>query len=176
VSRFMSLWTLPFRLAIFLISYIVNMGFHWKNMASRNGKKTPPTTEKQTSVSPPEPAQQTGLEEIRNRVDASLTQMVTLLKAIKAPLPTGTGDGTSLPPEKKTGILNTTRSIIADLSHLGINSIEKVATMGIKLRAGEDIDDREYLMEYLIDVSISSLHNLISKAADTLEGCRKAPR
>lgn len=79
--------------------------------------------------------------------------MTTLLSAMRAPLPTETGDGTALPPQKKTGILNDTKTIFADMSKLGFNTMEKVAEMGTKLKLGQDIDDREYLMEYMVTVS-----------------------
>ena len=80
--------------------------------------------------------------------------MASLLKAMKAPLPTGTGDGSALTPEKKTGAYNAIKTVIGDLSKLGINSVEKVAEMGFLLKTGEDVDDRKYLMEYLIQVGV----------------------
>ena len=131
------------------------MGFNWKTLANRSGKKTPPVVEKQDkqpSKSPPEPAQPSEFDEIRARVDASLSQMSSLLRAIKAPLPLETGDGSALAEVQKTGVRHIIATIIADMSKLGIDSELKVAKMGLKLRLGEDIDDREYLMEYLVRV------------------------
>ena len=158
-------------------------------LSSRNGKRTPPTVEKQTPVAsaapkasvatkppvaPPEPMPPSEFEEIRNRIDASLAQMAGLLKAIKAPLPTGTGDGSALTPEKKTGLTNAVKTIITDFSKLGITSIEKVSKMGLMLKAGEDVDDKEYLMEYLVQVSREIGRGW--PVTDAFIGRSKAPR
>lgn len=105
------------------------------------------------SPPPPEPAQLSKLDEYRENLNHSLSQMTTLLSAMRAPLPTETGNGTALPPESKRGFLNDTKSLLADMSKLGFNTMEKVAEMGIKMKTGQDIDDREYLMEYMVKVS-----------------------
>lgn len=144
-------------------SYLHSMGL-FRSWSSRNLKKPPPPQANgihvpngaPTPAHPPEPKQPTEFEEIRNRIDEALTQMGALLKAMKAPLPTGTGNGAPLPQEKNRTITSTIRSVLSDLSKLGIDNIEKVAKMGLTLKAGEDVDDREYLMEYLIQVGSTS--------------------
>lgn len=134
--------------------YLRKVGINW-NMHIKGQNENPkyPRLDNPKPAHPPEPKPLTELEEIRARIESSLDQMSSLLKAMKAPLPTGTGNGTALTPEKKTGISYTIRTILRDLSKLGINSIEKVAEMGIKTKTGDPIDDRTYLMESVIQVS-----------------------
>lgn len=79
--------------------------------------------------------------------------MSTLLKAIKAPLPEDTADGSPVVAEQKTGVFNAVKNIVADLSKLGIDSASKVAEMSLKIQNGEYIDDKDYLMEYIIQVN-----------------------
>lgn len=112
-----------------------------------------PSIDTPVNSSPPEPARLSKLDEYRENIGHSLNQMTTLLSAIRAPLPTETGNGTALPVEKKRGVLVDTKSLLADMSKLGFNTIGKVAEMGTKLKTGQDVDDREYLMEYMVKVS-----------------------
>jgi cytochrome P450 len=127
------------------------MGINWKPWRSNN-QKMPPRTNGRIHAHPPEPRRLTELEEFRGRIDSSLAQMGNLLKAMKAPLPK-TGNGAPIVPEKKTGITNAVKTVLRDLSSMGINTMEKVAKMGLMLKAGEDIDDKEYLMEYMIQAA-----------------------
>lgn len=108
-------------------------------------------------ANPPEPVKPSEFEQVRMRFEASLASLGALLKAMKAPLPTGTGNGAPLPPEQKTSILKTVKSLLSDMSILGIDTIEKVGKMSLTLKLGEYVDDREYLMEYLIRVSLGIL-------------------
>jgi hypothetical protein len=98
------------------------------------------------------PLAPSALDGMTDKVRESLGAMSTLLSAMKAPLPTGTGDGTALPVEKKETIASTLATVIKDVSHLGFDSVEKVAKMTIQTKSGAYIDDKEYLMEHLIDV------------------------
>ncbi|GAB7349036.1 hypothetical protein MBLNU459_g8005t1 [Dothideomycetes sp. NU459] len=166
----------------------------WRSLTDRNGKKSPrsetPNTQSlntrspklqtpkstdsmptngDTTVarSPPEPAQLSKLDEVRENIGQSLGKMTTLLSAMRAPLPTQTGDGTALPAEQKTGILNDTKSILGDMSKLGFNTLEKVAEMGTRLKLGQDIDDREYLMEYMVQAAAKSGDSVLGKKLTT---------
>jgi hypothetical protein len=95
------------------------------------------------------------LDGMADKVRESLGAMGTLLSAMKAPLPTGTGDGSALPVEKDDSVASTLATIVKDVSHLGFDSVEKVAKMTIKTKSGEYVDDKEYLMEHLINVCFS---------------------
>lgn len=92
------------------------------------------------------------LDGMADRVRESLGAMSTLLSAMKSPLPSGTGDGTALPTEHEDTVASTLATIVKDVSHLGFDTTEKVAKMTIKTKSGECVDDREYLMEHLINV------------------------
>lgn len=156
--------------------------FDWKTLSMRSGKKTPPAVDKQMPATPPkvtsttatktpsgparappEPEQPSDFEEVRSRIRESVSDMATLLKAMKAPLPTGTGDGTALTAENKATIASKTKTIVSDLSHLGINTIEKVGKMTLATKNGETVDDKEYLMEYLVQAAAELPDDFISK-------------
>jgi hypothetical protein len=98
------------------------------------------------------PMAPSALDAMTDKIHESLGAMSTLLSAMKAPLPTGTGDGSILPVEKKETIASTLTTIIKDVSHLGFDSVEKVAKMTIQTKSGAYVDDKEYLMEHLINV------------------------
>lgn len=126
--------------------------------------KTNVTNKKQPTVNQVEmnhfgetsnPMAPSALDGMADKIRESLGAMGTLLSAMKAPLPTGTGDGSALPVEKDETMTSTLKTIVNDVSHLGFNTVEKVAKMTIKTKNGEYIDDKEYLMEYLISVCLS---------------------
>jgi hypothetical protein len=93
------------------------------------------------------------LDNMTDRVRESFGAMGTLLSAQRAPLPTGTGDGTALPVEQDDSVASTLATIVKDVSHLGFDTVEKVAKMTLKTKSGSYINDKEYLMEHLINVS-----------------------
>lgn len=95
------------------------------------------------------------LDGMADKIRESLGAMGTLLSAMKAPLPTGTGDGSALPVEKDETMASTLATVVKDVSHLGFDTVEKVAKMTIKTKNGEYVDDKEYLMEYLISVRLT---------------------
>ncbi|KAL1305155.1 hypothetical protein AAFC00_002079 [Neodothiora populina] len=118
---------------------------------------------KPTPADPPEPRKLSGFEETQSRIDSAIAQMSKLLKAMKAPVSTGTGNGAPLEEAPKTGITNAIKAVLNDLSRLGFNNMEKVAKMGLTLKAGEDVDDREYLMEYLIQAAAKLPSDLVGE-------------
>ncbi|THX34781.1 hypothetical protein D6D12_00721 [Aureobasidium pullulans] len=103
------------------------------------------------------------LDGMADKVRESLGAMGTLLSAMKAPLPTGTGDGSALPVEKDDSVASTLATIVKDVSHLGFNSVEKVAKMTIKTKSGEYVDDKEYLMEHLINAAASLPNDMVGQ-------------
>lgn len=111
----------------------------------------------------PEPPQLSKLDEIRQNIGSSLHQMSSLLNAVRAPLPTKTGDGSALPTEKKTGVTADVKTIVADTAKLGFNTLEKVAKMGVEMKRGHNIDDREYLMEYMVKAASQLPDDVVSK-------------
>ena len=128
-----------------------------------NSPKTNTTNKKQPMVNHVEmnhfgetsvPQGPSALDGMADKVRESLGAMSTLLSAMKAPLPTGTGDGSALPVEKDETIASTLSTIIKDVSHLGFDSAEKVAKMTIMTKSGAYVDDKEYLMEHLISVCL----------------------
>lgn len=100
------------------------------------------------------PLPPSALDGMADKIRESLGAMGTLLSAMRAPLPTGTGDGSALPVEKNETMASTVATVFKDLAGLGFNTTEKVAEMTIKTKNGEDLDDKEYLMEYLISVCL----------------------
>ncbi|KAI5272604.1 hypothetical protein E4T47_04176 [Aureobasidium subglaciale] len=93
------------------------------------------------------------LDGMADKVRESLGAMGHLLSAMKAPLPTGTGDGSALSVEKDDSLVSTLGTIVKDVSHLGFDTVEKVAKMTLKTKNGDLIDDKEYLMEHLINAA-----------------------
>jgi hypothetical protein len=100
------------------------------------------------------PLPPSALDGMADNIRESLGAMGTLLSAMRAPLPTGTGDGSALPVEKNETMASTVATVFKDLAGLGFNTTEKVAEMTIKTKNGEDLDDKKYLMEYLITVCL----------------------
>lgn len=111
------------------------------------------------------PQAPSALDGMADKVRESLGAMSTLLSAMKAPLPTGTGDGSALPKERDETIASTLSTVIKDVSHLGFDSVEKVAKMTIMTKSGAYVDDKEYLMEHLISVCL--LHHRLEFLLNT---------
>jgi linoleate 8R-lipoxygenase/9,12-octadecadienoate 8-hydroperoxide 8R-isomerase len=80
--------------------------------------------------------------------------MASLISASRRPLPDQTGDGTYLDDKPiSPGILEKVNGALSDLSHLGIKDVQtllKVAKLG---KDGEPWQDKEYLMEHLIQTA-----------------------
>lgn len=169
-----SILLLPARLLLYILSTLI-MGISQSKKLKFNGERTPvkvtSQTHSQNPVSPPEPQKPSEFEQERARIEAKLSQLNGLLKAMKAPLPTGTGDGSPSPEEQKS-LEATFKEILIDVKHLGFDSIEKIGEMGLTLGAGEDVDDRKYLMEYLVKVGTNS--DKIHIVADSPSVCGKA--
>lgn len=96
--------------------------------------------------------EQNEIETLRERASNALHQMKSLLDAIKAPLPTETGDGSNLPPPQENGFLHNVESILKDIKKLGLASMKDLAEVQHAAITQEPLNDRDYLMEGLIRV------------------------
>jgi linoleate 8R-lipoxygenase/9,12-octadecadienoate 8-hydroperoxide 8R-isomerase len=100
-----------------------------------------------------EPVKPSEIEQIRTKLDVGFTQLARLISDVRKPLPTQTGDGTYLhyqpdPPD----LIQKIEAGLKDLSHLGITDIATLIEVQNKEKTGELWDDRQYLMEKLIQV------------------------
>jgi cytochrome P450 len=95
------------------------------------------------------------LDQIRERVGQSVGQMFTLLEAIRAPLPTETGDGSSLPAQEDDVPVKELGGILDDLHKLGIDKIEDLGQVIAKAKFDQPLNDKKYYMEHLIQAAAS---------------------
>lgn len=75
-----------------------------------------------------------------------------LLHAARRPLPTQSGDGSYLKGEPKH------TSTIQDLRAIGLKGVRTLLAVKKQKKRGGLVDDREYLMEQIIQVSLSNSH------------------
>lgn len=75
-----------------------------------------------------------------------LAQVEQVLKASLRPLPTETGDGTYVQDNKATGLAK-------DLSHVDLKDVKTLVEVAKSTITGDPINDREYIMERVIQVS-----------------------
>ncbi|KAJ5142315.1 Psi-producing oxygenase A [Penicillium atrosanguineum] len=81
-----------------------------------------------------------------NGSKSPLAQAEQMVEASLRPLPTETGDGTYIKEDKTTGI-------IKDIPHLPIKDLEGLAVMAKSAITGDAVNDREYIMEQVIQVA-----------------------
>ncbi|QIW96819.1 hypothetical protein AMS68_002337 [Peltaster fructicola] len=101
----------------------------------------------------PEPAPESKIDELHGRFATALVSLKKALKAIKAPVPTQTGDGTALPEAPATGIHKKAAELgdaTRDCARLGIKTTAQLVDAASKMSKHELVDDREYLMEVMI--------------------------
>jgi hypothetical protein len=79
-----------------------------------------------------------------------IVQVEKVLAASLRPLPTETGDGTYIKG-------NTTTGIAKDIGHVDIKDLETLAVVAKKGITGDAVNDREYIMERVIQVSFPRL-------------------
>lgn len=103
------------------------------------------------------------LDEMRQRVGDSVAQLWSLLNAIRAPLPTQTGDGTDLPRSQRTSALYDLRTVLRDISTLGFDRVEDLAEVVRHASLEQPIDDKTYLMERLIQAAACLPDDVVSK-------------
>lgn len=112
-----------------------------KSIADMNGHATP------------EPEKPSTLQQLLNGVSESASNMRTLLHAIKAPLPTQTGDGSQLPQAQKESLMRDVDNLFKDIKNQDIKDIEGLLKVFKRTAMKEPLNDREYLMESLIAVA-----------------------
>ncbi|EMC94912.1 hypothetical protein BAUCODRAFT_518221 [Baudoinia panamericana UAMH 10762] len=103
--------------------------------------------------STPEPKPLSKLDEWTQSFGQSVTQAKTLLKAIRDPLPTQTGDGSELPPVQKESSVKILGEVLRDLAHLGPDKVANLVTVAKAGLTHELINDRDYRMERLIQAA-----------------------
>jgi hypothetical protein len=116
-------------------------------------KESPPAAASSATAAPPEPERLSTLDQTRKNVFQSMEQLRTLLKAIKAPLPTQTGDGSALPQPKKDTFSKDVREILLDIPRQDIKDIEGLIKAFKVTAMRENMDDKEYLMESMIAIA-----------------------
>lgn len=103
---------------------------------------------------PPEPEEPSALQETRQSVFKSLQQLRTLLKAIREPLPTQTGDGTYLPRDAhKEHLWQDVENLFRDIKRQDAKDLEGLLTIIKDAALNEPLDDKEYLMESMVAVA-----------------------
>lgn len=81
-----------------------------------------------------------------NGAGSPLAQIEQVIKASLRPMPTETGDGTYVKG-------NTTTGLAQDLSHVDLKDVKTLAEVAKSAITGDPINDREYIMERVIQVS-----------------------
>lgn len=80
-----------------------------------------------------------------NGIGKAISQLEQTVSASLRPLPTETGDGTYVPKSTDTGI-------VQDLSHVDLGDVKTIVELTKNAATGEPVDDKQYIMERLIQV------------------------
>ncbi|QDS73559.1 hypothetical protein FKW77_001022 [Venturia effusa] len=100
------------------------------------------------------PVAPSDLQRLRHGLGKDFQQMAGLISAARRPLPDQSGDGTYLDDKPiSPDVMDRVNGALGDLSHLGIKDVEtllKVVKLG---KSGEPWQDKEYLMEHLIQTA-----------------------
>lgn len=86
-----------------------------------------------------------------------------MIDAIRAPVPTQTGDGTELPKPPNESNLQDMKVILRDINSLGFNKIEDLSEVFAKAKRNQPLDDRKYYMEKLIQAASCLPDDLVSQ-------------
>lgn len=104
------------------------------------------------------------LAELKQTIGASVQNLRNLLKAIKDPLPTDTGDGTALPEQQHyDSVGEKFATVIKDATTAGFGDLSKLVAAAGGLHKGKPIDDKKYLMEYIIQVAAKIPDDFVSQ-------------
>lgn len=87
-----------------------------------------------------------GDESMTKGVEKSITQIEQVISASLRPLPTETGDGSYIKDPKTTGLAK-------DITHIDLDDVKTLVEVVKTGATGEPVDDREYIMERVIQVS-----------------------
>jgi linoleate 8R-lipoxygenase / 9,12-octadecadienoate 8-hydroperoxide 8R-isomerase len=101
-----------------------------------------------------EPVGKNEIEKIRSKLETGFKKLAAFISAVRAPLPTETGDGTYLHYENDDPtIWDTIKADLKDLGHLGITDIKTLIEIQEKAKTHSETDDRTYIMEKLIQAA-----------------------
>jgi hypothetical protein len=100
-----------------------------------------------------EPTTPSEIDKFRAKVEHGITQLTQLVNAIRAPVPNQTGDGSKLvlKPDSPE-LIERINDALSDLRHLDITDIETLIKVVNKQKTGKPWNDKDYLMERLIQV------------------------
>ncbi|OQO08271.1 hypothetical protein B0A48_06141 [Cryoendolithus antarcticus] len=116
-------------------------------MSQSNGSSSNPNDD-----GPPEP-EISLFEELKAKASGSLLDLKTLLKAIKAPLPTETGDGSELNEQAHIDSLaDKFANVCKDLVSEGF-TLPKLLEAGAAMAGGKMVNDKDYHMEALVEAA-----------------------
>ena len=95
------------------------------------------------------------LDVVRERVDGTIKCLADLFSAAAKPLPTQSGNGQYLEPDPPD-LLERIQNDIQNLSHLGVRDVSTLLQVQKNNLGGTLTDDKHYLLEGLLNVSIPS--------------------
>lgn len=87
---------------------------------------------------------------VANGIGKKVAQVEQVIAASLRPLPTQTGDGSYIPTSTTTGLAK-------DLGHMQLKDAKTLLDVMESAATGEPINDREYIMERVIQVGILEL-------------------
>ncbi|KAK9418435.1 putative Heme peroxidase [Seiridium unicorne] len=99
---------------------------------------------------PPRPPSPSLLEEWTSKLGTKFEDILNLIRVIREPLPDRTDGGKPLDPKKEGYRQRKLESDLGDLGHLNITDVKTLLEMSLKVKNGDMIDDKQYLMEGLI--------------------------
>lgn len=105
-----------------------------------------------TGTLPPKPDELSEIDKLTKKLGSPFRKLAGLWGASMAAVPDGTGDGSKLQPEPEDDelLMKRVAGVFQDFSHLGITDFKSLLEIQAKAKAGEPVDDKDYLMEALI--------------------------
>jgi linoleate 8R-lipoxygenase/9,12-octadecadienoate 8-hydroperoxide 8R-isomerase len=101
-----------------------------------------------------EPVKASEIDHVRGNLNRGFRQLVALVNAAEKPQPTETGDGTYLKDEKDhPELVEKMQSGLKTLSRLGLPDVTTLVQVQEKQMTGSLWNDKEYLMERLIQTA-----------------------
>ena len=101
-----------------------------------------------------EPIRASEIDHFRGKLHSGFRQLASMVNAAEKPQPTETGDGTYLKDaEGSPELVQKIESGLKTLSRLGIMDIETLVQVQEKNMTGSLWNDKEYLMEHLIQTA-----------------------
>jgi linoleate 8R-lipoxygenase/9,12-octadecadienoate 8-hydroperoxide 8R-isomerase len=101
-----------------------------------------------------EPLSPTEIDILRGKVDDQFKRLALLISNARRPLPDQTGDGTYITyKDDSPDLLQTINSSLHDLADLGVTDLVTLIEVFEKAKTGALWDDKQYLMEKLIQTA-----------------------